>query len=138
MDLEVIKLAASIAMPFMLLAIATGIGLIRYFAQKLARDIKDDFNKLESRLQDNHEKVNQVERDFMNFKADLPRSFVLRDDYIRITSVMERRIDSVSKSVDSMNTHVSELASEIQLQGKDIKIMLNRLGGDDAYRADKD
>ncbi len=145
MEIDYLKLIATVLIPFALLFLGTLIAAIKYFLKKFAEDIKTQFTKLEENIEaleekihENDEKVTRVERDFMDFKADLPRSFVLRDDYIRFGGILEKRIDTVVRSVDSINTHVNELSAEIQIQGKDIKTLLNQLGDPNADRANQD
>lgn len=67
--------------------------------------------KLEDHSSELEDKIVQVERDFMNFKIDLPKSFVLRSDHFRNMSILENKIDE---------------------HGRDIKDMVQKLGRNEA------
>ena len=144
MEIDYLKLIASILIPFAILFLGTLIGTIRYFLKNFAEDIKTQFTKLETNIEglekkidENDEKVNQVERDFMNFKADLPRVFVMKDDYIRFTGILEQRIDNLGRTVDSIKTNVGVLSGQFEAQCKDIKSLLNKIEAVDANRTDE-
>jgi hypothetical protein len=44
----------------------------------------------------------RVERDFLAFKADLPMTFVMRDDYVRNQTVIEAKLDSVALRIENL------------------------------------
>ncbi len=51
------------------------------------------------KLQQESSAWNQLERDFMNFKADLPLSYVRREDYIRGQTVIEAKLDALHSEI---------------------------------------
>lgn len=44
----------------------------------------------------------RVERDFLAWKADLPMTFVMRDDYVRNQTVIEAKLDSVALRIENL------------------------------------
>lgn len=49
----------------------------------------------------------RVEREFLSFKAELPISYVRREDYIRGQSVLESKLDSLAIKIE--NAHLRSL-----------------------------
>lgn len=44
----------------------------------------------------------RVEREFLAWKADLPMTFVMRDDYVRNQTVIEAKLDSVALRIENL------------------------------------
>jgi hypothetical protein len=44
----------------------------------------------------------QLDRKFMEFKAELPREYVRREDYIRGQSVVESKIDALALKIENI------------------------------------
>ncbi len=127
MDLEIIKLAAAIFIPFLILFFAAVIGVFRYFLKRFADDIKAEFAQLEAKIDKNDEKVLQVERDFMAFQVQLPKEYVQRADHIRVTAIIE-------KKVDGLGVLIMSLQGTLQGQQGELKLLLGRIGDINAKR----
>lgn len=56
------------------------------------------FTKLEEAAKD----WSRVERDFLEFRATLPMTFVMRDDYVRNQTVIEAKLDSVALRIENL------------------------------------
>lgn len=95
MDTASLKDIAALLTPVFSLIIGIGIGVIGYFLKSLHRDIKEKFAETEK-------KIAQVEREFMEFKAQMPRHYVLKDDYIRTISSFDLKLDSMDKKMDTL------------------------------------
>ena len=121
MEIEIIKVAAAILIPFTILFLGTLIATINYFLKRFAEDIKRDFTKLESKIDENDAKVIQVERDFMAFQVQLPKEYVLRADHIRVTALFE-------KKVDRLGDLIMALDGTLQGQKSELKLLLVRIG----------
>lgn len=72
----------------------------RFSAQTAAQQVAD--TSLQNTLQQHlgelkktSAKVGDLERDFLNWKAELPEKYVRRDDYIRGQTVIEAKLDAV-------------------------------------------
>ena len=103
-----------------ILAVITGIsilaaGLIGYLLKRAYESIKDDIKqvgkKLEAHTSELEDQIGQVEKDFLNFKVELPQIYVLRSDHFRNMSILENKIDE---------------------HGRDIKEMVQKLGSNEA------
>jgi hypothetical protein len=46
--------------------------------------------------------VQQLERDFLAWKADLPIHYVRREDYVRNQTVIEAKLDALAVRIDNM------------------------------------
>jgi hypothetical protein len=44
----------------------------------------------------------RVERDFLSWKAELPMTYVMRDDYVRNQTVIEAKLDSVAVRIENL------------------------------------
>lgn len=121
MDLDVIRIAATILIPFTVLFLGTLIATINYFLKRFADDIKADFAQLEGKIGRNDEKLIRVERDLMDFKAQLPKEYVLRADHIRVTAIFE-------KKVDRLGDLIMTLDGTLQGQKSELKLLLVRIG----------
>lgn len=44
----------------------------------------------------------RVEREFLTFKANLPMTYVMRDDYVRNQTVIEAKLDSVALRLENL------------------------------------
>lgn len=104
MDVEALKALIPLLNLLMVVTIAVGGWFMR---QLVAR-----FDRLEARLENHQreldEKIDRTTRDLMEHKAQLPRIYVLRDDYIRTTTILERKLDAL---------------------GVDIKAIIGKIGG---------
>lgn len=125
MDLEIVKVAAAILIPFCILFFAAVIGIFRYFLKNFAEDIKAEFTQLEAKIEKNDAKVLQVERDFMRFQVELPKEYVMRRDFLRVTTMLEKKIDALGDLINKLNSSLST-----QISG--LKISLARIGEEDA------
>lgn len=54
------------------------------------------------RLEEAAKEWTRVERDFLTWKADLPMTFVMRDDYVRNQTVIEAKLDSVALRIENL------------------------------------
>lgn len=43
----------------------------------------------------------RLERDFLKFKADLPMTYVIRDDYVRNQTVIEAKLDALALRIEN-------------------------------------
>lgn len=44
----------------------------------------------------------RLERDFLEWKADLPMTYVMRDDYVRNQTVIEAKLDAVALRIENI------------------------------------
>ena len=125
MDLEIVRVAAAILIPFTILFLGTLIATINYFLKRFAEDIKRDFTKLELKIDENDAKVIQVEKDFIAFQVQLPKEYVLRADHLRVTAIFEKKVDRLGELIQALD-------GTIQGQQAQMKLLLIKFGEIDA------
>jgi len=125
MDLDVIKVAVQILIPFVILFLGTIIAVFRYFLKRFTDDIKREFVRLETKIEENDKKVSEVERAFMAFQAQLPKEYVMRADYIRVTAIYEKKIDRLAELIGALD-------GTLQGQKAELKLLLVKIGDIDA------
>lgn len=83
------------ATPLLTLFVGAGIGAMAYFLKALHRDIRDKFQNAEA-------KIGRAERELLEFKAQFPKHYVMKDDYIRTITGFEFKLDDLSKKIDTL------------------------------------
>jgi hypothetical protein len=91
----------AIAVTLALFFLGTLFGLVKYIAHQQEQREKDRYQvisnlleKLTSELREEAAATLGLERRFMEFKADLPRDYVRRDDFIRAIGTIEAKVDN--------------------------------------------
>ncbi|WP_374351679.1 hypothetical protein [Chitinimonas sp.] len=79
--------------------IATVAGMGRLYFGLYERRVNERFDGVINKLTEEGDGLKRLERDFMNFKADLPIAYVRREDYIRGQSVIEAKLDALYSEV---------------------------------------
>ncbi len=99
MDVETLKAVTQFITPIFLFGLGVVSAVIGWFLRDLRRSIKDQFVRVNAKMDKlastAEEKPDRIERDLNQLKADLPRDFVLRDDYIRVTTIQEAKLDKI-------------------------------------------
>lgn len=62
----------------------------------------DSWDKRFSSLESAAKEWLRVEREFLEWKADLPMTYVMRDDYVRNQTVIEAKLDSVALRIENL------------------------------------
>lgn len=86
-------------------AIMIGIGAIAYFIKQNSSkiDIRIDQNeaKIEKLEEKIDTKVSALEEKFSNLKEELPKEYVIRDDFIRAMSNVDQKLDKIYDIITS-------------------------------------
>jgi hypothetical protein len=74
---------------------------IRFDASLRERDdgLKDELNKLSNQMAAESEAIRQLDREILHLKAELPREYVAKSDFIRSFTVVEGKLDAVYKLI---------------------------------------
>ena len=69
----------------------------RFDASLRERDdgLKHDLNKLSNQMANESNAIRKLDREMMELKADLPREYVAKADFIRSFTVVEGKLDAV-------------------------------------------
>ena len=69
----------------------------RFKALEAARQTASEhWDKRFSSLENSAKDWVRIERDFLEWKADLPMTYVMRDDYVRNQTVIEAKLDAIA------------------------------------------
>jgi hypothetical protein len=75
----------------------------RFEAQEVARKASaDHWDQRFSILEAAAKEWVRIERDFLEWKADLPMTYVMRDDYVRNQTVIEAKLDAVALRIENL------------------------------------
>ena len=75
----------------------------RFEAQEKARkEAQEHWDTQFSELKEQAKGWVRVEREFLEFKAALPMTYVMRDDYVRNQTVIEAKLDSVALRIENL------------------------------------
>lgn len=61
--------------------------------------LRNKLGRVEKDIEAAKAKAELVDKDLMEFKAVLPRYYVLKDDYIRTISVFEKKLDDMNGNI---------------------------------------
>ncbi|HYE35470.1 hypothetical protein [Methylocaldum sp.] len=89
----------------------------RFSAQALAREEGQKhwdtkFAVLETAAANENRKWQQVERELLQLKAELPRTYVQREDWIRFAAVIDAKQDALSEKLNTLNVRLERLIGE--------------------------
>lgn len=75
----------------------------RFNSQETARkEAQAHWDERFSSLESSAKEWVRIERDFLEWKSNLPMTFVMRDDYVRNQTVIEFKLDSISTRIDNL------------------------------------
>ncbi len=64
--------------------------------------VTEGLGRIERARSDDRSELNQLHRDFMEFKVHLPLHYVQREDYVRGQSVIEAKLDSLAVKLENV------------------------------------
>jgi hypothetical protein len=82
-----------------------GTALVRQFEKRLAEKfatIEEARKTASGGLQSQLSQIQDMERDLLRFKAELPVQYVRREDYIRGQSVIEAKLDALYSKLETV------------------------------------
>ncbi|EIW6805903.1 hypothetical protein NI497_003325 [Salmonella enterica] len=87
---------------FLISFIGAVCGLAKWlFSNAEARQVAR-FTSLEQTMRETASRWNQLEREFLEFRAQMPVDYVRREDYIRGQTVIEAKLDAVYEKLDNV------------------------------------
>lgn len=109
------QLPVSLLIPALTITISflsAAVGIIGYFL----KDIKSS-QKEKDASQD--KAIEAVKDDLSDFKALIPRQYVHRDDFIRVVTGLDAKIDKIFSEVGDINKNLNKLLGGKQSNGSD-------------------
>lgn len=82
--------------------LSAALGIIGYFLKDIRSTIKEKNKEQDLR-------IDKVEKEISDFKAALPRHYVLRDDFLRSVSNLDNKVDNISKEIGEINKNLNKL-----------------------------
>ena len=55
------------------------------------------------------EQIKEVKDDLMEFKATIPRTFVMREDFIRAVAGLDHKVDTIGREITEINKNIGKL-----------------------------
>lgn len=85
------------------------VGMIKIMGNQINKNIQQNFEstnlKIENVAQqaaEGQKEIRALERQFLEFKADMPFRYIARDDYIRGQTVLEAKVDSIAQKLENV------------------------------------
>lgn len=83
------------------------IGAVKVIWSRIEKNLDQNFTTIEKQLSDvakqaakGQEEIRALELKFMEFKAEMPRMYVAREDYIRGQTIIESKLDAVAAKLE--------------------------------------
>ncbi len=93
----------------MITVIGAVVGAVKVIWGRIEKNLDRNFLTIEKQLDDvgtkaeaSKEEVRALELKFLEFKADLPRTYVAREDYIRGQTIIEAKLDAVFAKIETV------------------------------------
>ena len=99
------NLPADLYQPLTIILIAVlsaTLGIIGYF-------LKDIRSSMNTELGQSKREIQSIKDDLADFKASLPHTYVMREDFIRAIAGLDHKVDSISKEITEINKNIGKL-----------------------------
>ncbi|AZN69294.1 hypothetical protein [Acinetobacter junii] len=96
---------------FLILASVIGsvVGMVKVLGNQINSNIQQNFESTNQKIEEvakqaakGQEEIRALERQFLEFKADMPFRYIARDDYIRGQTVLESKLDAVAEKLEKV------------------------------------
>lgn len=85
------------------------IGMIKIMGNQINKNIQQNFESTNLKIEnvarqaaEGQKEIRALERQFLEFKADMPFRYIARDDYIRGQTVLEAKVDSIAQKLENV------------------------------------
>lgn len=89
--------------------LSTVIGTVKILWARIEKSLELNFNATNHKIEnvaeqaaEGQKEVRALERQFLEFKADMPFRYIARDDYIRGQTVIEAKLDAVAETLKNV------------------------------------
>jgi hypothetical protein len=72
----------------------------RVLMQQFQKSIDEKFKDIRDGISDQAASTRQLERDFMDFKATMPRDYVRREDFVQTIATIQVRIENMALRIE--------------------------------------
>lgn len=92
-----------LALMILMTVLSTAIGIIAFFIKDIRNTLSED-----QRRQD--EAIDSVRQDLNELKSELPREYVMRDDFIRAMASLDHKIDRMAREIKEISRVLNRIA----------------------------
>ena len=85
------------------------IGMIKIMGNQINKNIQQNFESTNLKIEqvarqaeEGQKEILALERQFLEFKADMPFRYIARDDYIRGQTILEQKMDAVAQKLENV------------------------------------
>lgn len=85
------------------------VGMIKIMGNQINKNIQQNFESTNLKIEqvakqaeEGQKEIRALERQFLEFKADMPFRYIARDDYIRGQTVLEQKLDAVAQKLENV------------------------------------
>lgn len=75
--------------------------------------VQDTRKALKKELERHDDAINGLAKELFDFKASLPRQYVLREDHIRTTATLEAKVDRVASDITEIKEAIAKLVGGV-------------------------
>jgi len=94
--------AAAVLTSVVIGLIGINAGIFRWLFSRFIDQIDKRIESLGKALQGQSERTTELEKDLLRLKADLPRDYVRRGDWIRFSTVIDSKLDSINNRIEKL------------------------------------
>lgn len=73
------------------------IGIIGYFIKDLRKTMRTELERMNSEGKETKKELEQLKRDFNDYKEAVPYKFVLHEEFNRVVGNFDRKLDEIMK-----------------------------------------
>lgn len=81
------------------IAVVIGIAVMSGLGATIGYLLRDIRSSVKDQQKDQRDAIEEVKKDLANFKEQVPKEYVLRDDFVRAIAGIEHKIDRLAKDV---------------------------------------
>ncbi len=78
------------------------VGAGRIIARQFENRINERFDVLQKAREAEAQGITSLERQFLQFQADMPLHYVRREDYVRGQTIVEAKLDGLATKIDNV------------------------------------
>lgn len=82
------------------------VGTIKILIERAIRGNDKRFERIESDLEDEAAKREALEKEFRSLLADMPLKYVQREDWIRLATTIEAKMDTLNMKFDELKDRI--------------------------------
>ncbi len=82
------------------------VGVIKILIERAVRGNDDRFKRIEKDLERETEKRRDLDKEMRTLQTDLPRAYVQREDWIRLATTIEAKMDALNTKFDDVKDRI--------------------------------